>query len=39
VASRDTLDGLGSRFPTSDERTLELKGLAAPVQVATVDWR
>jgi class 3 adenylate cyclase len=39
VASRDTLEELGDRFSTSDERTLELKGLAAPVDVATVVWR
>jgi class 3 adenylate cyclase len=39
VASRDTLVGLGDRFGTSEERTLELKGLAEPVVVATVDWR
>jgi class 3 adenylate cyclase len=32
------LDGLEERFTTSAERALELKGLAEPVLVATVDW-
>jgi class 3 adenylate cyclase len=33
------LDGVDGRFTTSDERALQLKGLAEPVLVATVDWR
>jgi len=33
------LDGLDDRFTTSAERALQLKGLAEPVPVATVDWR
>jgi class 3 adenylate cyclase len=33
------LDGLDGRFTTSAERALQLKGLAEPVLVATVDWR
>jgi class 3 adenylate cyclase len=39
VASQATLDGLDGRFTTSAERALQLKGLAEPVLVATVDWR
>lgn len=38
VASQATLDGLDDRFTTSAERALQLKGLAEPVPVATVDW-
>jgi class 3 adenylate cyclase len=39
VASQATLDGLDDRFTTSAGRALQLKGLAEPVPVATVDWR
>ncbi|HEV3136084.1 MAG TPA: adenylate/guanylate cyclase domain-containing protein [Acidimicrobiia bacterium] len=39
VASQGTLDGLDDAFTTSAERALQLKGLAEPVLVATVDWR
>ena len=39
VASQATLDGLDDRFTTSAERALQLKGLAEPVLVATVNWR
>jgi class 3 adenylate cyclase len=39
VASRATLEGLDGRFTTSAARALQLKGLAEPVLVATVDWR
>jgi class 3 adenylate cyclase len=39
VASQATLEGLDGRFTTSAKRALQLKGLAEPVLVATVDWR
>ena len=38
IASRDTLEAAGNAFRVLDERSLELKGLAEPVKVATVDW-
>ena len=38
IASRDTLAAAGNAFPVVNERSLELKGLAQPVPVATVDW-
>ena len=39
VASQAALEVLDSRFTISIERALQLKGLAEPVLVATVDWR
>ncbi len=39
VASRETLLAAGREFQTSDIRALELKGLSAPVDVATIAWR
>jgi class 3 adenylate cyclase len=38
IASRNTLEAAGNAFRVLDERSLELKGLAQPVKVATVDW-
>jgi class 3 adenylate cyclase len=38
VASRDALEAAGDAFSGRDERKLELKGLAEPVAVSTVDW-
>jgi class 3 adenylate cyclase len=38
IASRETLEAASHAFRTVDERSLELKGLAQPVTVATVDW-
>ena len=38
VASRETLQAARSVFRALDERPLDLKGLAEPVTVATVDW-
>jgi class 3 adenylate cyclase len=38
IASLDTLDAASDAFRPLDERALELKGLAEPVTVATVDW-
>jgi class 3 adenylate cyclase len=32
-------DAAGIRYPVSEARTVELKGIAEPVQVAMVDWR
>lgn len=39
LASAKTLVDAGVRFPTSAGRTVELKGIAEPVELATVDWR
>lgn len=36
VASRETA---GDRFPVSNPRTVELRGISEPVEVVTVDWR
>jgi class 3 adenylate cyclase len=38
IASRVTLEAASDAFRAFDERPLELKGLAQPVTVATVDW-
>lgn len=38
IASRETLEAASHAFRAVDERSLELKGLAQPVTVATVDW-
>ncbi len=38
VASRETLEAAGNEFVAGDQRSLELKGLADPVAVASVDW-
>ena len=38
LASREALVAAGDAFRALEERTLELKGLAAPVTVAAVDW-
>jgi class 3 adenylate cyclase len=38
IASRETLEAASYAFRALDERALELKGLAEPVTVATVDW-
>jgi class 3 adenylate cyclase len=38
IASRTTLEAAGNAFRVLNERSLELKGLAEPVKVATVDW-
>ena len=29
----------GSRYPASDSRTVELKGIAEPVEIVSIDWR
>ncbi|MGH8934995.1 MAG: hypothetical protein ACRDXD_01790 [Acidimicrobiia bacterium] len=40
VASGSTLDEAGVlRFPVSARRSVTLKGISEPVEVATVDWR
>ena len=36
VASRDT--ATGGRFPVSDPRTVDIRGLAEPIEVVTVSW-
>jgi class 3 adenylate cyclase len=38
IASFDALSAGTNAFRTVDERALELKGIAEPVTVATVDW-
>jgi class 3 adenylate cyclase len=38
IASRQTLEAAGVGFRAIDERPLELKGLAEPFTVATIDW-
>ena len=38
VASRDALSAAGGGLPITNHRALELKGLAEPVAVATVEW-
>jgi class 3 adenylate cyclase len=38
IASLEALAGARHTFGALDERPLELKGIAAPVTVATVDW-
>jgi class 3 adenylate cyclase len=39
LTTRAALDGAGDRFSVSEPRPLALKGLAEPVEVATVDWQ
>ena len=39
VASRATVQDLGSRYPISDPREVSLKGISEPFDVVTVDWR
>lgn len=38
LVSRATLDAANRSFPMSGERTLELKGIAAPTDVVSVAW-
>jgi class 3 adenylate cyclase len=37
LASRDT--AAGTRYPASEPRTVELKGIAEPMEIVSVDWR
>lgn len=39
VVSTTTLDGARHEFAVSGRRTVELKGIAAPVEIASIDWR
>jgi class 3 adenylate cyclase len=39
VASRATVAGNGSAYPISEPRRIELKGIEAPVELVSVDWR
>ncbi len=39
LASRETLEGAGSGFRTSNPRSETLKGFEQPVEVVSVDWR
>ncbi len=36
VSSRET--AAGSRFPTSEPRTVTLRGTSEPVEIVTVSW-
>jgi len=38
LVSRTTLDGARRRFPDSDTRTLELKGISQPPEVVSIRW-
>jgi class 3 adenylate cyclase len=38
LASRDAVAAAGGRFSSAGERLVELKGLAAPLTVARIDW-
>ncbi len=38
LVSSDTLSGARHRYEVSEPRTLELKGISAPVEVASVHW-
>ena len=37
LASRETASG--GRFPASDPRTVDIRGMTEPMQVVSVDWR
>src|SRR5207247_858110 len=37
VASRET--AAGGRFPVSEPRMVDVRGIAEPIEVVTVDWR
>jgi class 3 adenylate cyclase len=37
VASRET--AAGGRFPSSEPRMVDVRGIAEPIEVVTVDWR
>jgi class 3 adenylate cyclase len=39
LASRETVAAASSRFAVSEPRTVELKGVAEPVDVVSIDWR
>ena len=37
LASRDT--AIGGRFPTSEPRTVDIRGMSEPIDVVSVEWR
>ena len=39
LASRKTLGGGNARFPVSEARSVALRGIEAPVEVVSIDWR
>jgi class 3 adenylate cyclase len=39
LVSRAALHAGASRYPTSEERIMNLKGISEPVEVSTIDWR
>lgn len=39
LASQETLTGTAARFPVSESRSVQLKGVTQPVHVVTIDWR
>jgi len=38
VASRKTVDGAAGSVSVSEPRSVELKGIAEPVEVVTIEW-
>ncbi|MGH2805721.1 MAG: adenylate/guanylate cyclase domain-containing protein [Actinomycetota bacterium] len=38
LASMEVIDAVRTRFPVSDARTVELKGIAAPIEVASIEF-
>lgn len=39
VASVSTVEAAGSLWPVSEPRSVEVKGIADPIEVVTLDWR
>jgi class 3 adenylate cyclase len=39
LASAEMLEAAGPRFQASEPRSVELKGMARPVEVRAVEWR
>ena len=39
LASRETLDGVGTAFPLSEPRSEVFQGFEQPIDVVSVDWR
>ena len=39
VASVSTVEAAGSLWPTSEPRSVEVKGIADPIEVVSLDWR
>ena len=39
MISSETLDGVGTAFRLSEPRQEQLKGIAEPVEVVSIEWR